>query len=226
MRQFLRRFAPRLQRWIIRGIRKTRNARISFEFEPAKLVAATTLFAQAKLPDLTTLKIAKLLYFADKLHLLKYGRPIIGDAYFGMKDGPVPSRAYDVLKGATGKAPSAAWKSVEQLFNRFLEVVTAEENRPAEFRAKRSADLDELSRSDREALEEVIATLGRKSPSELRALAHNEPDFALIENEIGPRRKRVAMPYETFFEGQPDSVRAIKSLALAEQEDRDFFARL
>ena len=38
------------------------------------------------------------LYFADKLHMERYGRSICGDTYIAMKFGPVPSGTYDLIK--------------------------------------------------------------------------------------------------------------------------------
>ena len=43
-------------------------------------------------------KVFKTLYFADKNHLSKFGRPITGDWYVAMKNGPVPSNLYDIFK--------------------------------------------------------------------------------------------------------------------------------
>ncbi|MEJ7830713.1 MAG: Panacea domain-containing protein [Segetibacter sp.] len=43
-------------------------------------------------------KIFKILYFAEKKHLSLYGRSIIEDRYIAMKDGPVPSGIYDIVK--------------------------------------------------------------------------------------------------------------------------------
>ena len=42
--------------------------------------------------------ISKMLYFADKLHLSKYGRLISGDNYVAMAHGPVPSAVYNIMK--------------------------------------------------------------------------------------------------------------------------------
>ena len=38
------------------------------------------------------------MFLAEKYHLVRYGRPITGDRYDAMKDGPVPSFTYDLFK--------------------------------------------------------------------------------------------------------------------------------
>jgi uncharacterized phage-associated protein len=43
-------------------------------------------------------KIFKIIYFADREHFSKYGRPITGDTYVRMKYGPVPSAIYSFIK--------------------------------------------------------------------------------------------------------------------------------
>jgi len=43
-------------------------------------------------------KLLKLLFFADFLHFEKYGRPIIGDVYYHLPQGPVPTTSYDLFK--------------------------------------------------------------------------------------------------------------------------------
>lgn len=201
--------------------------RIGFTFSPEKFVAALAFLADSELPDLTTLKVAKLLYFADKRHLLAHGRPIIGDTYFGMKDGPVPSVAYRILKGATAKEASPEWRATESLFRAYIEVVPAPSvNGHSRFRARKPADLETLSRSDIEALEAVRHDLGSLPAAELRARAHLEPDYLAAEAAMeSSGRKRAPMPYESFFQGH-DEAREVMALVLAEQQNRDFHDRL
>ncbi len=64
---------------------------IRFRFQLPKVINALAYFASHGIRDLTKLKAAKLLYYVDKYHLLKYGRPVIGDHYVCMDFGPVPS---------------------------------------------------------------------------------------------------------------------------------------
>lgn len=42
--------------------------------------------------------LLKILYFAEKKQLAKYGRSITGDAIIAMKYGPVPTCTYDLVK--------------------------------------------------------------------------------------------------------------------------------
>lgn len=46
------------------------------------------------------LKALKLVYFADRYHLWKYGRPITNDEYFAMNFGLVASATKDLAKGS------------------------------------------------------------------------------------------------------------------------------
>lgn len=68
-----------------------------FRFDEEKAVNVVLLILQ-KVGKINRHKLAKILYFADQNHLVKYGRPILGDNYIAMKHGPVPSAVYDGIK--------------------------------------------------------------------------------------------------------------------------------
>src|SRR5690606_40518414 len=53
----------------------------------------TTLFRSSDIH-----KLMKLMYFADRDHLVKYGFPITGDMYIKLPYGPVPSFSNFVLR--------------------------------------------------------------------------------------------------------------------------------
>lgn len=48
------------------------------------------------------MKALQLVYFADRYHLRKFGRPITNDEYFAMPYGPVASGAKDIAEGSIG----------------------------------------------------------------------------------------------------------------------------
>src|SRR5947209_1364440 len=120
--------------------------KIRFEFTPDKFVNAAA-YLTSRCPDMTKMKLFKLLFYSDKKHLLQYGRPILGDVYVRMENGPVPSAAYDIIKR----------KRDRELLDRHLSI------RGSRLVLKQGPDLNALSDSDVEALDAVLHEHGRKS---------------------------------------------------------------
>ena len=63
-----------------------------------KATQALNFLAKKKGGKINRMKALKLIYFADRLHLRTYGRPIIGDDYWAMQFGPVPSCTNNIAK--------------------------------------------------------------------------------------------------------------------------------
>lgn len=107
----------------------------------------------------------KLVYLADKLHLEKYGRLIFGDWYAALSYGPVPSHSYDILKYVRGDRPTSLAKHARQ--------VLAVDPKSNAITVLREPDLDELSASDIECLDEAIAKFSQLGFSGLKRLTHD-----------------------------------------------------
>lgn len=188
---------------------------IRFKFDPEKLVQALAFFAYRGVKDLDTLKAVKLLYFADRQHLLKYGRPILGDDYYCMKNGPIPTNALSQIQDALSSNPTG---DHDPLFDEFLSVDTTCQY--PRFTPKREPDLDVFSASDVEVLEEVLETYGSKSAWSLRDLTHHDEcvkraDAERLSRSVGS----VRIPFELFFIGTESK---LLPLVEADQENRDF----
>jgi len=121
--------------------------------------------------------VSKLLYFADKIHLERYGRFITGDDYVAMKHGPVPSGTYDLMKAPVGRTvlPCHLMDQIEAAFD----VVKNYEIRP-----KRAADRNRLSLSELECLDESIRNHGGKTFRALTDLSHDQAWNAADENDF------------------------------------------
>jgi len=131
------------------------------------------LYVTKRAPN--TYNALKVLYFADKQHLAKYGRLIYGDSYIAMKLGPVPSAAYDIVKAARGDGVCPALVPAEQL----LSIDSEHRISP-----RREAELDRLSESEIECLDAAIEAYGRLSFAELKTISHDEQAFqASDEND-------------------------------------------
>jgi len=111
-------------------------------------IKATILHILAHFPDgVDFIKLFKIMYFAQKEHLVKYGRAIIGDSFYALKHGPVPSFTYKAIQVNQGKI-----KATDDL-NEIAMVISLSNNKIS---AKIDADKDELSVSDIKCLDHAI----------------------------------------------------------------------
>ncbi len=158
---------------------------ITFQFNQTKAVESILYLAQ-KVSDSNIYGICKLLYLVDKTSLEKYGRFIFGESYFAMEGGATPSNAYDLLK-QVAKAPIYGLK-VEG--NQIIPL--------------RNPDLDYLSESDIECLDQIISVYG-KVPNWLRDRDAHDEAWQESWHKRG-HKKSVLMPIESIVELLTDSV--------------------
>jgi hypothetical protein len=90
---------------------------IEFSVNKQKVIEALVYLA-TKRPRIDIFHVCKVFFYADLDHLRRYGRPIFGDRYVAMDDGPVPSFALNVAKRQAPFA-GAAWV---QEFDRRIQV--------------------------------------------------------------------------------------------------------
>jgi uncharacterized phage-associated protein len=159
---------------------------LRFQFNERKGTEALAYIA-TRWPNLTIFYASKVLFFAEKKHLNRYGRPIVADTFIAMPNGPVPSTLYDFIKGNLGLAgdPEA-----------FAEAIDTDQY--PRIASRRAASEEALSESDIECLEEAIAFCRPKGFGHLSSLTHQERAWAEA-NSNGP------MDYELFIdEDNPD----------------------
>lgn len=104
-------------------------------------------------------KLSKIIYFAERKHLAKYGSSLIEDTFVAMEHGPVPSAIYDLLKSLK--------YSLETAPKELREVLSVEGRFTV--KALADADLDWLSESEIGCLNESFEEnkdLGFKALSE------------------------------------------------------------
>lgn len=168
-------------------------------WDRAKAIEAIVYLA-SQINDPTKMKICKMLYFADKLHMSRYGRFITGDFYVAMEHGPVPSKIYDIIRRVERGEENDAF-SVPN---------------PRSIAPKRPADLYEFSDTDIECLEEILRDYGNKSAKQLRDMSHGTAwdtvsDFGRIFDNQAKGPKGVPMPLELIVNELPNSA-AVREL--------------
>jgi len=116
--------------------------------------------------------IMKVIYFADKEHLSKYGRLIYGETYKAMKSGQVPSRVYDIIKFVRGDGTISFDNKIKEMF-------TVEGNNKIVARTK--PDINHLSDSDKKVLDKAIGEYGKTHYIGLFYKSHKDSAYKKTE---------------------------------------------
>lgn len=193
---------------------------LQFSFSLPKFIQALVFFSKNGVSDLTKLKAAKLFFFADREHLIRYGRPIIGDVYYALNLGPVNSQADDFFDEAQAAHLAGPSTEEQELFLRYIDIVSDYWPR---YVATGDEDFKVFSRSDLQVLSEIAEKYGKLHWKRLVELSHQEPAWKLADKGRAKPNGRALMPYETFFEGADARMREV---AEAEQEHRDLAAAI
>lgn len=154
-----------------------------------KATQALNFFALKKDGKINKMKAIKLIYLADRLHLRKYGRPIMGDMYWAMKLGPVGSRTKRV----------AELDMPEEILSYSKKYIQPCDDKKQSFISLKPADLDLFSKTDMECLESVYKMFGDKDQFELADLTHQYPEWKKHERGLKTGKKRILMNYKDFF---------------------------
>ena len=107
-------------------------------------------------PRPSFMSVAKLMYFADKTCLERYGRTISSDRYVARQHGPVPSHTYRLLRDSEIYSPHG-FKVVDDYF---IEAID-------------HPDLGQLAGQEVECLDEIIARFGDAPVWYLRQLSQD-----------------------------------------------------
>ena len=137
---------------------------VSVRYKPEKAVEVL-LYIVARCSDVYT--ALKVVYFADKEHLSKYGRSISTDRYVAMQHGPVPSGTYDLIKNARNNFLDHIEPTPDQ-------ALRVEGNDIHPFRGPNT---DMLSESEREVLDKAIEHYGSMTFVDLKTLSHGEAAY-------------------------------------------------
>lgn len=131
-----------------------------------KKALAAILYLANKIGKIDLYALLKTLYYAEKYHFQQWGRTITGDTLCRLPYGPVPSRAYDMLKSVRGDGLWPHDLSEDFAFANRLTVIP-----------RRAPNLNSLSQTDIEMLDRSFAERGLLSFRELCDEAHKDPAF-------------------------------------------------
>lgn len=131
---------------------------------------AVMLYVINKFNGIDILRLFKIIYFANKEHLARYGRNIINDDFRALERGPVPSAIYDAIKVSRGQKKADSYKSFSPVYN---SIETGNDDLSYIVFPKEMPDIDELSASDIECLDKSFQENKDKSFCEISLKSHD-----------------------------------------------------
>jgi len=161
-------------------------------FNYKKAVQTLNFFALKEGGEINKMKALKLIWFADRDHLRRYGRPILSDKYYAMRLGPVPSATKDLTK------EHDPFLEGQELLYRDEFISPA--GNDLTLLSIKEVDTDVFSQTDLTILERVYKEFGQYEQFELAELSHNYPEWEQFRKAIEAKQgTRFEMNYLEFF---------------------------
>lgn len=128
--------------------------------------------AQSRQKAVSQYDLVKALFLADRAHLNRWGRPVTFDNYCAMFHGPVPSLAYDLLKGNEKALHDSCLNDVPWRSSRHWN--STRHYLPVEGALDPN---DFLSESDIEVLKDSLSVVHSLGFAQIRRLTHEDPAY-------------------------------------------------
>jgi len=189
---------------------------LKFDYDIEKARDAIAYIASGSSSGVDIYTACKLLLFAEKYHLVRYGRTITGDRYFAMKLGPVPNRILRQLQMLIEDPDTMPD------FAQVLTVDSSHRTHP-HLLAQRTPS-ENLSQSDIEALDMTLQRFGSMKFKELKDAAHAMAAYDKAWSNRG-HRQSAPMAFEDFFDGDADVIGGVLEEAIEDSQLREVCQR-
>jgi hypothetical protein len=167
---------------------------MQFPFSHHKTTHTLYFFACKAQGSINKIKALNLVYLADRYHLRRYGRPITGDTYFAMPQGPMAHGTKDLMErdpmlSHEERAYSALYITP---IDRYDYCATNPEKKPESYTI--------FSKSDRIALRWTWKTFGSLKTADLAKYTRRYPEWKHHEKSLTkPSLTRIPMSYLDFI---------------------------
>lgn len=142
-------------------------------FNYQKAVEVINFFATKENGSIDKLKCIKLVWLADRLHFIRYGRTITFDSYYAMEKGPVPSGIKDLIDGSSflsDKEKSYRNNKIKKTGNKILSISPIND--------------EYFSETDINTLNEIYDSFKDKNGLELSKFSHKFPEWLNYKNKL------------------------------------------
>jgi uncharacterized phage-associated protein len=173
--------------------------RLMFPFDSKKASQVVLWLLHKHGGSMDKLKLIKMVFLADREHLVRYGRPIVGGKYVAMDLGLVSSDLKNYVENETDAEDLPF--AIQGEYNLF---------------AKQPTDENWLSESELKILDRIYEDNKYIDSVKLGLMTHK---YKAWKNNEPPKGSSRPVPYEDFFEDTDN--KNILAVALEEQEIRD-----
>ncbi|WP_428055383.1 Panacea domain-containing protein [Candidatus Avelusimicrobium alvi] len=170
-----------------------------------------------KLKKVSSVKLMKLLYIADKVHLNNYGRTISMDSFCAMQKGPVPSLSYDMIKKLypveLQHSPECNLtpESIASLLNKYAEVKVEDDKKVVCLKKEEASLYSFLSESDIKTLDKVSTLFETTSDDSLVDLTHHFEEWKKFKEDLSNKKTSFRFPVQDMV-NRPESLAGLIDL--------------
>jgi uncharacterized phage-associated protein len=148
--------------------------KLEFKVNYEKCTQALNFFAYKAGGQINKMKALKLVFFADRYHVRKYGRLLTNDSYVAMEHGPVPSKTKDIAE-SNDYLEEAIKEYSQEFVDPINNLVICSIN---------TVDENVFSESDLEALNFAWDTFGHLDQFQLRDITHYYPEWYKFKDKL------------------------------------------
>jgi len=164
------------------------------EFNFKKWVQIINLLSILEWKSIDKLKVLKLIWLADRVHLRKYWKLIAWDIYLAMPLWPVASWMKNIFDQNEEYLPKQAKKYIQEYLHKYTHKV----------KSIKKVDYSLFSETNIEIIKEIYIKFWTKSWRELINITHNYPEWTKFEEKINNWIiSQAQMNYFDFFKNIP-----------------------
>jgi len=152
-----------------------------------KIAHTLLFFIQKDMQNFGLTKLMKLFFYADKLHLEKYKKPIFNKPYTKLERGPVPLWTLSLIKKSMRGDKSEMYdldlQNEAEIFNQFIKTYETGHYDMVSFKQKNDVEFNEnlFSQSEIEVLTKIAEEFKTLNAEEISDLSHETHAWNSVE---------------------------------------------
>lgn len=163
-------------------------------------------------------KIFKLLFYSDFSHVRELGRPIIGDVYYHLPIGPVPTMAKDLLDIISYDHPNDTEfkedtiKKLRKMIK--IDVISSGNYTFFKIIGRKKCDKSYFSQSELDIMKKIAEKFYNTTGTRLSQLSHRDPAYKNTSDQeqidyilaFGPDKDRDKVEYYNFWKKEHEEI--------------------